>query len=241
MRVCENNLVKAIILFILFISSSFAASVKQEFLSPVTTDAAPVFWTGAAATIALLITEDAVSDPASANTSHRKPLGDASQIGDYYGQLYPNAIYTLGMLAHGMTTGKNLSYLRATHMFKATVYSVIVASALKYTVREPRPDNIQEKNSFPSGHTTTAFAFATAVAIHHEWYWGLSAITLASLTAYSRMNDGRHFLHDVVAGITIGSSYGLGIYFTQRGQGGRYAIAPILDGDKTGIRLVKTF
>jgi len=230
-----------ILLLFFFITNSFAASVKQEFLSPVITEAAPVFWTGTVTTLALLVTEDAVSDPATAHTSRKKPLGDASPIGDYYGQLYPNAIYTIGMLAHGMTTGRNTSYDRATHMFKATAYSVIVASALKYTVREPRPDNIQEKNSFPSGHTTTAFAFATAVAVHHEWYWGLSAITLASLTAYSRMNDGRHFLHDVVAGITIGSSYGLGIYFTQRGQGEKYAIAPILDGDKTGIRLVKTF
>lgn len=33
------------------------------------------------------------------------------------------------------------------------------------------------------------------------------------------MNDGRHFLHDLAGGMTIGISYGLGTYFTQfRGE-----------------------
>lgn len=97
----------------------------------------------------------------------------------------------------------------------------MVATALKYTVREPRPDNSQEKNSFPSGYTTTAFAFATVVAIEHEWYWGVTAMGMA--------------------GMTIGASYGLGVYFAEKGQGRMYSYAPILDKETTGIRLVTNF
>ena len=229
-----------ILLFCVF-SSLEAATVKQDLLSPVTTDAAPVWWTGLAVTTFFLITEDTISDPATKNASDRTPLGDASKLGDLYGSVYPNAIYFLGMAGHGLFTRDRHSYRRAKHMFKSTLYAGLVATALKYSVREPRPDNVKEKNSFPSDHTTTAFTFATVVAVEHEWYWGLAAYSMAAVTAYSRMNDGRHFLHDVVAGMTLGISYGLGIYFAEKGQGRKYAFIPILDNERTGMRMVSMF
>lgn len=105
---------KWILLFLILIGhSSIAATMKQGLLSPVTTDAAPYFWSGTAITTYLLITEDQISDQASRNTSNRKPLGDASKLGDLYGQLYPNAIYTLGMLGHGLFFNGRMAYVRA--------------------------------------------------------------------------------------------------------------------------------
>jgi membrane-associated phospholipid phosphatase len=234
-----------VFLFFIFIglpNLSHSTTVKQDLVSPVTTDAAYAFWTGTAITTYLLISEDTISDVASKNTSNRKPLGDASKLGDLYGQVYPNIIYFAGMGLHGFFAGDRDSYGRASHMFKATLYAGLTATIIKYTVREPRPNNIKEKNSFPSGHTTTAFAFATVVATQHDWYWGVLALGGAALTGYSRMNDGRHFLHDVAAGMTIGISYGLGTYFTQyRGQGKRYAFAPIIDQNTTGLRVVASW
>ena len=227
--------------FLVISLRAIATTVKQDILSPVTTPAAYSFWTGTAITTYLLITEDTISDVATKKTSERKPLGDASKLGDLYGQVYPNAIYVVGMLGYGLFSNGRQSYSKAAHMFKATVYAGLIATILKYSVREPRPDNHKEKNSFPSGHTTTAFTFATVVATEHEWYWGLGALGMAGLTGYSRMNDGRHFLHDVVAGMTIGISYGLGTYYTQKGMGRQYAFIPIIDGDKNGIRVVTNF
>ena len=216
--------------------------MKQDLVSPVSTDAAYAFWTGTAITTYLLITEDTISDVASKKTSDRKPLGDASKLGDLYGQVYPNMLYFAGMGLHGFFASDRNSYGRAAHMFKATIYAGLTATVLKYAVREPRPDNHKEKNSFPSGHTTTAFAFATVVATQHEWYWGMLALGGAALTGYSRMNDGRHFLHDVTAGMTIGISYGLGTYFSQyQGQGKQYAFAPIIDENTTGLRVVTSW
>ncbi len=229
---------------LLFLGSSqlLATSFTQDLASPVSTDANYAFWTGTAMTTYLLITEDTISDVASEKTAQRKPLGDASKLGDLYGQVYPNMIYFAGMGLHGLFSKNKASYGRASHMFKATFYAGLTATILKYTVREPRPNSSSEKNSFPSGHTTTAFAFATVVATQHEWYWGFLALAGASLTGYSRMNDGRHFLHDVVAGMTLGVSYGLGTYFTNyRGQGKRFAVAPILGPETTGLRLVATW
>ncbi len=234
----KKNSFYCLISFI-FTLHCWGTTPTQDLMSPLSTDASSFFWTGTAITSFFLITEDNISDPASENTSNRKPLGDASKLGDLYGQVYPNLIYFAGMGLHGLISNNKKSNALAAHMFKATLYAGLTVTALKYTVREPRPNAINEKNSFPSGHTTTAFTFATVVATHHEWYWGLLAFGGACLTGYSRMNDGRHFLHDVTAGMTLGISYGLGTYFTQfKGQGKRFAVAPILDENSRGLRLM---
>jgi membrane-associated phospholipid phosphatase len=60
-------------------------------------------------------------------------------------------------------------------------------------------------NSFPSGHTAVAFALATSFS--REWKGKLNDVaffSLASLTAYSRMHDDRHWFSDVVFGAGIG-------------------------------------
>ena len=42
----------------------------------------------------------------------------------------------------------------------------------------------------------------------------MGALSLAALTAFSRMNDNQHYIHDVVAGATIGTVFGLGTAYT---------------------------
>jgi hypothetical protein len=55
------------------------------------------------------------------------------------------------------------------------------------------------------------------------------------------MNDERHFLHDVIAGMTLGVSYGLGTYYTKNGQDNKMIFVPILDQERAGLRVVKSF
>ena len=63
--------------------------------------------------------------------------------------------------------------------------------------------------SFPSGHATVAFALASVVAARSDgWVIPAASYTLASLVAYSRVNDRQHFLSDVVAGGLIGTAVG---------------------------------
>jgi hypothetical protein len=233
---------KIITLCLLFsIDVSFGSSLKKELTSPVTTPASTYFWSGVAATTFLVLTQDSISDPVTEDLSKHEPLGDAAVVGDLYGQLIPNAAYTLGMYGHYYFTENKTSATRAEMMFKASLYSGLTTTVLKYTLRQPRPDNIQEKNSFPSGHTTTAFAFASLVTIEHGWKWGAPALALATLTGVSRMNDGRHFLQDVLAGMTVGVGYGLGVWYAQRGESSSAVIIPILDGQTFGARAVASF
>ena len=60
-------------------------------------------------------------------------------------------------------------------------------------------------DSFPSGHATMAFALATSLADEIDRPWA-SVVLFAGATgtAWSRLNDQRHWLSDVLAGATVG-------------------------------------
>ena len=86
--------------------------------------------------------------------------------------------------------------------------NLIVVQGLKYTIEEPRPDN-SANNSFPSGHTTTAFMGAHI--FHKEYgdrspYYSIAAYTLASITGLFRQLNDRHWSSDVLVGAGLGIS-----------------------------------
>ncbi len=101
---------------------------------------------------------------------------------------------------------------------------------LKYTVSRSRPylyyENPPEEKkddwekSFPSGHTTVAFASAVFTSYTFRKYnpdsrWRLpvtiGVYTLAAATAALRIMSGSHFLTDVLAGAALGSIIGFGV------------------------------
>ena len=68
-------------------------------------------------------------------------------------------------------------------------------------------------NSFPSGHTASAFALAVILAISLKNKWtGIIVLFLAALVGYSRIYLSQHFLLDVFVGSLIGVLSGLTIY-----------------------------
>jgi membrane-associated phospholipid phosphatase len=105
----------------------------------------------------------------------------------------------------------------------ATAYAVtsITAQIIKYIFAAPRPKlyfkdqlthihfikgvDILSTNSFPSGHTVTAFS---AAVIFTYWsknkVWGPVFLLIAIMVGYSRMYLSEHFFEDVIAGSIIG-------------------------------------
>jgi len=71
--------------------------------------------------------------------------------------------------------------------------NLLVVQSLKYTVKEPRPNN-GEKNSFPSGHTATTFMgahFFHKEYAHKSPFYSIAAYTLATMTGVFRLLNGR--------------------------------------------------
>lgn len=62
--------------------------------------------------------------------------------------------------------------------------------------------------SFPSGHTLVSFEAATALTVRYR-KWGIAALVLAVLVAFSRMYLFVHYPTDVLGGAVLGVSFGL--------------------------------
>lgn len=81
-----------------------------------------------------------------------------------------------------------------------------LTEGLKHTVHEMRPDR-NGNNSFPSRHTSWAFAGATVFAnatYRHSPVWPMVFHAAASGVAFQRVASRRHYASDVVAGAAIG-------------------------------------
>lgn len=127
--------------------------------------------------------------------------------------------------------GGNSQISTLTVMYAETILSSwAIKEVLKNTIERSRPymyyDNppIEEKDkwnkSFPSGHTTIAFAAASFTSfVFSKYYpdskWKLpleiSLYTIAGTTAVLRVLSGNHFVSDVLSGALIGTLCGIGI------------------------------
>lgn len=78
---------------------------------------------------------------------------------------------------------------------------------------------INEYNSFPSGHTTSAFAlFAMLAFLWRRKAWGWVCVGLAATAGYSRVYLFQHFVEDTFAGSLLGTftSVGLALLYQRR-------------------------
>ena len=89
------------------------------------------------------------------------------------------------------------------------------------------------RNSFPSGHTATAFM--TATMLHKEYghrspWYSIGGYTLATLTGVTRQLNNRHWMSDVMVGA------GIGILATEFG----YFLADLIFKEK-GLKVRETY
>lgn len=123
---------------------------------------------------------------------------------DDYLQYMPGAL-TVGLKICGYEGRSSWSRMLVSDAFSVAAMAITV-NGLKYTVSRLRPDG-SSYNSFPSGHTATAFM--TATMLHKEYGWkspwfSIGAYTTAAVTGMSRVLNNRHWVSDVVAGAAIG-------------------------------------
>lgn len=90
---------------------------------------------------------------------------------------------------------------------------------LKLLINRPRPFDVMPDlvslikrptgSSCPSGHTSTAFAFATVVFMNTKKRWSIPVLVLALIMGFTRMYVGVHYPTDVLGGCLLGITVGI--------------------------------
>ncbi len=192
-----------------------AASAQLDSLAPIPAPSAIRWWHGVIALgglSALML----LDEPAQRYfQNHRTASSDdlASTL-RHFGQPEVYGTVTLGLVGAGLL-GHNDELTRAGGRLAATLFLAGgTATVAKYVLGRPRPLETTDadrfspfsgNDAFPSGHTTVAFALATALSddIHRTWA-SIGLYSLATGVGWSRMNDNKHWLSDVAGGALVG-------------------------------------
>jgi PAP2 superfamily len=114
--------------------------------------------------------------------------------------------------------GGNALGFKSQHGYKQMATNILISNLIvggvvyigKTTAKDLRPDG-SANNSFPSGHTATAFNNATLLFFEYKdsniWY-ASSGYLFAATTGILRIANNRHWSGDVVAGAGIGIAIG---------------------------------
>jgi len=164
---------------------------------------------------------------------------------DNYLQYAPiAAVYGLNLAG---IRGKNDFANRTVLIAKSMLLVTAITYPLKKITAVPRPDT-GERNSFPSGHTATAFAAATFVAKEYghisKWY-SIGAYTVATGVGAMRVLNNRHWVTDALAGAAVGILSTNVAYMTHRYKWGhrkhnnaQTIVIPSYDGQTGMVSIV---
>jgi len=93
--------------------------------------------------------------------------------------------------------------------------------------------------SFPSGHSTAAFALATIFTNEYNTrFCSFLFYSLASLTAISRINDNDHWVSDVFFGAVIGYATSRALISIHTQKNNRFGVSPYINGKSLGITVL---
>ncbi|WP_367209769.1 phosphatase PAP2 family protein [Sphingobacterium sp. R2] len=128
---------------------------------------------------------------------------------------YVQIAVPVGLLVAGAVNDDKIMRQNALYVASSTAVTALVNVGLKHLFKRSRPfkkypNFISVRTasgySFPSGHTSSAFATASAFSrAYSKWYVVAPSLLWASSVGYSRMYLGVHFPTDVLAGAALGT------------------------------------
>lgn len=140
---------------------------------------------------------ESIQDALSAKGRHKFKVDDYSQYAPM------TAVYGLNLCG---VKGKHRFADRTILLAMSYVTMGILVNSMKHTFKEERPDS-NARNSFPSGHTATAFMGAEFLYKEYKdvspWI-GYAGYAVAATTGYLRIYNNRHYINDVIASACIG-------------------------------------
>jgi hypothetical protein len=191
-------------------------------------DTAVVAGIGAGAAAIGHVWDDDLADEIETNVD----LNDAMEPGHTYGAFAAQVFIGTGMYATGWFAKKGRLARTGADIMRAQLVSQAYVQAIKFTAQRERPDG-SNNQSFPSGHSASAFATAGVLRRHYGWKVGVPATLVAAYVATARVHDNKHYLSDVI----FGAAMGIAGERTVTLHAGRYgmAVAPIAGGGRAGV------
>ena len=128
---------------------------------------------------------------------------------------YVQVAVPVGLLVAGAVNNDKAMRQNALYVASSTAVTALVNVGIKHLIKRSRPfkkypNFISVRTasgySFPSGHTSSAFATASALSsAYSKWYVVAPSLLWASSVGYSRMYLGVHYPTDVLAGAVLGA------------------------------------
>jgi len=166
---------------------------------------------------ALIATDRKTADLLPNSTDQTVWSGRVSQIGALYTLAgFSGGMYLLGKATHNGHTAETVLLA-----VQAVAHAGLFALVLKEVTQRQRPLAGNRKggfwdggDSFPSGHAAGAFAVASVFAYEYHDHLAvpITAYSIASLVALSRMSARRHWVSDIFVGGSMGFMIGRYVY-----------------------------
>jgi len=147
-------------------------------------------------------------NPSNPNSAVWNNLSNTSK---YISVGVPVGYFVAGMIHDNKALKQKAAYIAA-----AIILNTASTTLLKNVVKRERPyhtytgifpDKIKSDFAFPSGHTSSAFATATSLALAtKKWHDAVPAFVWSAGVGYSRIYLGQHYPSDVIMGALVGTS-----------------------------------
>jgi len=141
-----------------------------------------------------------------------KPLFD---LGNFYGEGWVEGGLAVGSWSLGALTNDLRMSEFGRDATESLLTATILVTGLKYAVGRERPDG-SNRQSFPSGHSITAFCFAPIVTKYGGWELGIPAYLFGTVTCLARVQGYHHYMSDVLAGATLGIVIGNAVVYAPK-------------------------
>ena len=160
---------------------------------------------------------------------------DLCDVGDLVGHPGVQAgvmglTYTLGQALGDETLAKT-----GKSMAETMIFTSLATVALKGIFNRERPDG-DDHMSFPSWHASATFGNATVLAEYYGWKAAVPAYLVSAFVAWSRVEDNKHFVSDVVAGAAVGCIFGHAVSRYNLRVHPAVSVEPVLLDEGAGVQ-----
>lgn len=189
--------------------------------------------------VGLTVAGSFLDSPTERYFSGRQRAETLGRVGERFGTAGFLVPVTAVLFASGRASSDSRFRAATYDATQALLVDLAWTTGLKFATRRERPDG-SSNLSFPSGHTSTAFAWATIANHYYGPRAGIPAYVAAGLIGVSRLERNAHRVSDVVAGAALGLIVGQTVV-RQDGErpreGRRFTLAPMAPPSGSGFGL----